>query len=146
MDLPIRLRSYKNEDEELVYHSWLNEYKRSHFGKTILSHIFFRNHRRIINGLLERNKPTIACNKEEENQIYGFLSGEINKTLGTVIHWIYVKGSFRGFNISELLIQDFLKDNKQKQIYCTHKTSQGMKVITKYNMIYNPYLWFTWGD
>lgn len=146
MDLPILLRPYKSNDEELIYHSWLNEYKKSHFGKPIISNIFYRNHRRIIDGILERTPPIIACNKEEEDQIYAFISGEVREDIGYIIHWIYVKGIFRGLKISKLLMDEFLKGNSKKNIYCTHRTSQGLAVINKYNMIFNPYLWFEWGD
>jgi len=59
-----------------------------------------------------------------------------------VVHFVYVKHTFRFLGIGKVLL-DAAKIDTSKASFYTHFTKNCIKVVQKYNMIYNPYLAFS---
>ena len=93
----------------------------------VSSEKFNEQHRPIRENIL--NRPTaaaiIACNKKEEDQILGWMLVEKTKSPGMTLHYIYVKGPFKEWGVSDQL----LKALPDKPVMVTHMTDRARKII-----------------
>ena len=136
--LPIRLRSANEEDIPFIFSSWLKSYRNSYFAKSITNTVFFTEHHKVIERLIENNQVVIACKSDEPDQIYGYACA--GKTDGIfTLHYIYVKHPFRGFGVGKTLLNVFEHDSSFAGVY-THHTKAADRLAAKYNMIYHPYI------
>lgn len=155
MKLPLKFRGFKSEDQDFIFDSWLRSYRESEnkvwvfeirdpksdgVRRQIKDDVFFPEHRRLIQKL---NCPAlIACNPDDEDQIYGYLVGK-HFTDSSVIHYIYVKEAFKHMKVASTLIERF---QPQKTLFYTHLNYDGAKLIeqnqTKTNWCFNPYFFY----
>lgn len=73
--------------------------------------------------ILERAYTLVACNPEDEDQIYGFIVGEqfpFGLKKSPVIHFLYVKAVFRGHGVGNLLMRSTV-DNADQEFFYTSK-------------------------
>jgi GNAT superfamily N-acetyltransferase len=139
----IRVRPMAKADESFIYHSWLKSYRDSPTVRSIPNTIYFARHHDIIERLF--NDPAtvvnIACNPEDENQIYGYIVGGkwtgVDAS-GPVIHWIYVKHPFRGAGIGGTLEKLLVAD--AANVVFTHRVKQMDRLLKDKAYTYNPYL------
>lgn len=138
-NLPINIRSYRPEsDEDFIYACWIREFKLSPFARKIRNSIYFYNQHKIIDTLINKSKIIVACNIDDENHIYGYVVFENIKP--PVLHWLYVKMSYRGMGIENLLLQCLpLQDQK---CYFSHFCADWFDYLPKDKVDYNPYLAF----
>lgn len=133
----------KSQDEAFLYATWLNNYKHSsYFAKAIRSHIFFKNHKKIIDHIIAepRTKIVMASPKNDANTIIGYLvySIPLKEDDRLTVHFLYVKETFRQMGVMRSLLksQSIDLDN----IFFTHWTIPVDKFINKFTgMIYDPY-------
>ena len=136
--LPTKMRLATEDDIGFIFNSWLKSYRNSYFAKPISNTVYFAEHHKVIEKLAKTSQILIACNKEDEAQIYGYVCAE--KVDGIfVIHYAYVKQPFRRLGIAKLLLSSFDHDFSQAAVY-THNTNIGEKLSMKYNLVYHPYL------
>lgn len=135
------IRNFNKDDTAFVFQSWLKDYRRnSQFAKRIRSSDFFQYHHKILERIFERetSQTLIACDPETPKVIWGYIT--IEKVPGLdLIHYIYVKDSFRGYGIGgKLLKESGFSPNK---IIYTHETYWLKNVVEKYKKArYIPYL------
>lgn len=90
---------------------------------------------------VETCKCVVACNAEDEAQIFGYLL----YTPTTVVQWLYVKKDFRKLKIATLLFTDVFGDHERYEIsypfetYMTQKLKQNFQHIIKFK--HNILLW-----
>lgn len=136
--LPIKLRLATSEDVSFIFNSWLKSYRASSFAKGIANEVFFNEHHKVIENLVKTERVTVACSERDENQLYGYIvAGTIEGFF--VLHYIYVKHSFRSMGIGTMLLNSF-EHNPEVASVCTHWTRVCDKLGPKYGFIYHPYL------
>ncbi len=139
-DLPVRLRSIVEEDYPFLFNSWLKSYRFSHFGEKITNTIYFTDHHKIVENLVKNNKVVMACSQDDPSQLYGYMVGGEEEGV-LVLHFIYVKHTFRNMGIGKTLLDAFGHDKERAGVY-THHTRMADKLAAKYNFVYHPYLMF----
>lgn len=134
----VRIRPMAKADESFIYHSWLKSYRDSPTVRSIPNTIYFARHHDVIERIFKDPSTVvnIACNPEDENQIYGYIVGG---TVGPVVHWVYVKHPFRGAGIGALLEKSVVGDNGATAVY-THRVKQMDRLLKDKTYTYNPYL------
>ena len=85
----VRLRPIIEDDTAFIFNSWLKSYRFSHFGEKITNTIYFAEHHKVIERLIDNSKVLVACNPEEPSQVYGYIIGEEVDGI-FVLHFIYV--------------------------------------------------------
>jgi len=136
----VRLRPIIEDDTAFIFNSWLKSYRFSHFGEKITNTIYFAEHHKVIERLIDNSKVLVACNPEEPSQVYGYIIGEEVDGI-FVLHFIYVKHTFRNMGVGKTLL-DAWGHNKEKAGVYTHHTRMADKLAAKYNFVYHPYLMF----
>ncbi len=137
---PIRLRPGTEADAPFIFNSWLKCNRHSRFALQMQNEVYFTQHHKLIEGLLRHCSVVIACNPNDIAQIYGYAVGE--KIDGhSVIHFIYVKESYRKLGIALTLLQSVGYELGLPYFF-TQKTHGAEKYEKRFPMIYNPYLSF----
>lgn len=134
----IRFRPAGQEDVNFIFNSWLKSYRNSYATKNITSTFYFTEHHKVIERILAAAKTVIACNQEDPSQVYGYVVGDTVDGI-FVIHYLYVKHSFRGLGLGKLLFNAFDHDPTAASLY-THHTHMAHRLAAKYNMLHHPYI------
>lgn len=143
MELPIKIREYSSSDEAFVFHSWLKTYFDAlidmKMTNGIRSDVYYKGQHNRVAGLLKRGNTLIACNSEDDDQIYGWLNFEDTEDDGVILHFVYVKQPFRKMGIAKRLIE--IAKYSKGEVFYTHKT-QFTKNLTNVvgKATFNPYL------
>lgn len=138
--LPIVIRPIAQIDVSFIFSSWLRSFKSAFFARDIHPTTYYGNHHELIAELIATSKTYVACSASDSTEIYGFICGE---HIGTtfVLHYIYVKHTFRNLGIGRQLLAQFPVDDSGVSFY-THQTGVAAKQAAAYHMMYNPYLAF----
>ena len=141
---PARLafRPYREDtDKGCVYSDWLKSYKTfSYFAKRIRPNIFFAGHHKIIDHLMTKPsvKVVIACDKEDTDQIFGWMAYEPRQDKRAMVHFVYVKGPFQRMGIGTALFQN--AEIELRDIRFSHWTFPVDTFMEKHpEMVYDPY-------
>jgi len=142
--LPIVIREATVDDAPFIFNSWLKSYKDSDFARRVPNIIYFAEHHKLIEGLLSHCSIYVACSEEDSNQILGYIVA--SSFTGTpIIHYIYIKHSFRKLGLATQLISS-LSLNKSNMIAVTHWNKYATIASNKYHLVYHPYLLYTKTD
>jgi hypothetical protein len=95
----IKIRELRPEDESFIYSTWLKSFKNSKYTGPIPNHLYWPFYSEVIKYLLGRCKTLVACNPENEKQVFGYIVYEDEN----IIHWVYVKRDFRRWGIGKKL-------------------------------------------
>ena len=139
-NLPVRLRTLTEEDKPFIFNSWLKSYRFSHFGEKITNTIYFQDHHKVVERIIKNSKTLIACDPEDSSQLYGYIVAAVEEGI-LVLHFIYVKHTFRNLGIGKTLLDALGHDKSSAAVY-THHTRMADKLAAKYNFVYHPYLMF----
>ena len=136
----VEIRGAYLEDVNFIFATMLKSYRHaSTFARKISNDVFYKYHRAFLDSCLKRpnSQVLIAHPKGEPDVILGYLLTEKRDTGENVIHYTYVKKSFRQMGVARALWQKL-----DKQDYTiTHYTVDADWITKKYsNLIYNPYL------
>ena len=135
-----RLRPMVEDDIPFIFNSWLKSYRFSHFGEKITNTIYFQDHHKLLERIVGNSKVLVACDPQDSSHLYGYsVAGEQDDVL--VLHFIYVKHTFRNLGIGKTLLDALGHDNSSAAVY-THHTRMADKLAAKYNLVYHPYLMF----
>lgn len=134
----VGVREATIEDLDFVYATWLRFFKHhSPHGRKLSPHIFFENHHKIIEVILAqpKTKTIVCCLASEPKVLLGYIVGSGDD----VIHFVFVKESFRKFGIAKHLLEASGID-PQKAMF-THYCDTTYELLKKYpKLIHNPYL------
>ena len=135
-----RIRKAIDDDLPFIFNSWLKSYRFSHFGEKITNTIYFEDQHKVIDKILKTSEVYVACNIEDPSQLYGYIAvGEEEGVF--VLHFIYVKHTFRNMGIGKTLLDAVGHDSSNASVY-THHTKVAEKLSSKYNFVFHPYLLF----
>ena len=103
--------------------------------------IYFTEHHKVIEALLQTCEVLVACNYNYAEEIYGFICFE--KVEGQfVLHYIYTKQTYRMLGIATVLLESSGHNKDAASIY-SHHAIVAPKLASKYNFIYSPYIGLT---
>ena len=136
----VRLRTLIDDDLPFLFSSWLKSYRSSHFAEKITNTIYFEDHHKVIERIIKNSKVLIACNPSDPSQLYGY-SVAAEEGGGLVLHFLYVKHTFRNMGIGKTLLDAVGHESDKAAVY-THHTRMSDKLASKYNFVFHPYLLF----
>jgi GNAT superfamily N-acetyltransferase len=129
---PLALRPYlAATDDPLVYSSWIQQVN----DVPPLAGTDPRGHRAVVTALLARAGATVACNPGAPDQIYGYVCAETPD----VLHFVYVRNTWRRFGIGSLLLASVLPCFKREPIFATHATRALRHLRGPWRLEFNPY-------
>ncbi len=128
----IEIRDFEEGDRNFIINSWIKCYRKQCLD--IRPDVYFLEHHKIIQSLIGRCKIKIATNIEDGNQIYGYILYEPLPV--TILHFIFVKQTFRNMGIGKKLITDFEVSNP---CIITHHSLNGDSLLKSHIKIFNPY-------
>lgn len=157
---PILVRAAAKADLSFILDSWLSSFRHAYHVRGVEGPTYFKEHRRVLETLLQRCTVLVACDQESPSTIYGYIVAEMIDHFLTV-HWVYVRGAktggFQDLGIGTYLLKQFLNASEVKRdaiaLVYTHQTKSGRKWAEKMAprmpdtehgngrmpIIYNPY-------
>lgn len=124
------VREVQEADNNFIMATWL---KGLYFGNSwfreIPQDIYFRNYHAVIEKIVSRPKVRIkvACLELMPDAVLGYCVYE-----GPIIHWIFVKSSYREVGIAKMIVPDGITQ-------CSHITHIGRSLKRKKDIIFNPF-------
>ncbi len=138
-ELPIRFRNPKGSDHAFILNAWLKSYRKAFPTEGITNTIYYAEHHEIIKSILDKGNVIIACDDTNPDVIVGFIAAEV-VDVALVIHYAYVKNSFRGYGIAKLMYDTLAAPENPEITYCTHLTDPISNACKRREIIFNPYL------
>ena len=136
--LPLKARPVTDSDIAFVFNSWLKSYRSTGtLCKKVVNTVYYENHHKILQKIMQRATCIVACDPEDPGKIYGYIVGEYISNV-FVLHYVYVKHTFRKFGIGTYLLNQF-KLTPGAKCY-THQTDTAERLAGKYGMMYHPYV------
>ena len=138
-NLPIKTRSLKEGDLNLIYSTWLKSYRSSPFASYMSNDTYYDNHKKYLEKILHSptTEVTILCEIDDEDHIYCYMVSE--KGL-PVVHYLYVKYTYRKMGFAKALMAPLLSTGQEIEI--THANNNYRAFAKKYPIRYNPYYVF----
>jgi hypothetical protein len=96
--------------------------------------IYYSAHHKVIERLLQQSQVLVACSVSDPTQLFGYLVHQNVQDL-PVVHYAYVKHSFRKMGIMRLLLSEASIGTKGFYTHFTHIAPSLCK-----EFIHNPYL------
>jgi GNAT superfamily N-acetyltransferase len=139
--IPVKIRLATEGDIPFIFSSWLRSYKSATANNNVPPSIYFAEHHKVIEDLLRTCEVLVACNEHDPSDIVGYICAERVDGI-FVVHYIYVKHTFRVMGIAKLLLNGFDHEAGVAAIY-THNTRLGERLAARYNFVYSPYVALT---
>jgi GNAT superfamily N-acetyltransferase len=156
-EVELAVRKPHAGDVDFLTNSWLESFRDGYFPSSVPNRVYYNQHHRILEKLMPRAQILIACNAKDPEQIFGWVCAE-QMDQHLVIHYIYVKDTFRRFGIAKRLVKLLMRDlpvNQQRVLitHLTHKAKQLIKGWKEWKLepaqkrygiefLYNPYMLF----
>lgn len=138
----VAYRRAEEADLAFVFASWLKTYRRSDFAEEMSNDVFFDNHKKVIEKLLQKSHLVIVCDEIDPSHIFGYCCfstfGEPSRP-AHAFHFVYFKSMYRGLGLARGLwkVLGLPEDGPR---YATHANRDFHAFKAKYRVEYNPYL------
>src|SRR5271165_681887 len=101
MESNFTIRLGNKEDLPFIFSTWLKSFRySSSFAKEIDNETYYKFHQQVIERILSRSPSIyIACDQLHPDTVFGYIVYE-----GPVLHFAYVKKSFRKLGIARALL------------------------------------------
>lgn len=136
----IHVRPLEEEDLPFIFSSWLRSYRASAFAKRIKKDVYFLWHQLVVERILARPSVStiVACLDGHPDVILGFIVFEKVKDEPKIIHYAFVKESFRRMGITKTLM---IGTGIRGPFFFSHWTYALDPIFDKNQerMIYDPY-------
>ena len=109
MTLPIAIRPACTDDLPLLLNSWLKSYRNAPAVTTVPNELYFdegMGQKARILSLLGECETRVACDPEDHEVVYGWITFEPTLDLPTIVHYAYVKQAYRRQGIGTALLRD----------------------------------------
>src|SRR5688500_4505941 len=150
----ILVRPAKPSDIPLITSSWLKSFRGEEakgkgqtfrpggFGSEgIPNRVFYYYHHKILEALIPNSILLVACLESSPDTILGWCCAQVVDT-ALVLHYVYVKFSFRKFGIAKRLIDTLIESEQPPAVFCTHLMPYLKRKVRAMGWMYNPYLLF----
>lgn len=132
----VNFRAPTQEDTSFIFNSWLKSYRSSNFAKDQCNTVYYENYKKIVSEILNRSMITIVCNPDDSNHLYGYIVFEYLPANNLLVHYVYVKHTYRKSNIAKKLIEKVrLSANPILASHHTNACRNSKSII----YIYDPY-------
>lgn len=126
-------------DRNFVVKNWI----RSSYGacpqaRLMDQRLYFRCKRRAVLKVLHQATTLLAVDREAPEVLYGQITGELSDGF-LVIHFVYVKSSFRQFGIARKLIAALARELGYHGEHPIIATQWHEKIPKAQDVVYNPY-------
>ncbi|TXH18354.1 MAG: N-acetyltransferase [Hyphomicrobiaceae bacterium] len=141
--VPHLIRPRLEKDDGFLFKTWVTTQRRQGDRKHVTNRIYMSCETARIRSLLKRSTTIVACNVEDEEHIYGYLTFEQRKDFGPIAHYIFVKHSFQKLGLAKSLwLHAFGPNWAENGVRISDLSEPVLKLRRKYPLIYNPYLFF----
>jgi len=125
-ELPISIRPMQPGDVPLVLNSWLKSYRDCPASWGTGNDDYFRTQKTVISKLMTKCNVAIACDPQDDDQIFGWLAWEDSKE-DIVVHYIFVKHIFQRMGVARRLWEH--ASPGQRDVVATHMgpAANGLK-------------------
>lgn len=135
----IEVRPITVTDLPFVFSSWLKSQRRQGERAYMTNRTYFQSEKRRITELLDHSGGLIAYNPDDVAQVYGYLIFSIVDTL-TILHFGYVKKTFRRFGIMRRLVTEVCPDAGREEIGVTHISPEVLAFKHRHKLVFDPSL------
>ena len=139
--LPVEIRRARKADIPFITSSWLKSNRYGYMVQSVPNTVYYHQHHKVLEQIIPRSVVLVACNHEDPDQILGWMCAEVVDT-AMVVHYVYVKKSFRRFGLAKRLIDTMAKVEDPPAFMATHSNRDIRDTLERHNVIYNPYLLF----
>lgn len=130
------VRPGASTDTAFILDSWMESFREQSPLWRLARRHYYSLQRAICETILRRaeTRVLILSSPDDLDLIYGYAIFEMPR----IFHYIYIKKLMCGFHLSQFLIEKapFTVD---KETIASHMTPSGLKLVKKYNMLYNPH-------
>jgi hypothetical protein len=144
---PLQFRLVLADDLGFVLNSWLKSFRMSSWPSVASDAVYFPNQQRLIGEIAARENArlVVACNPDNPGQIYGWACGErATDTSPLIMHYVYVKETFRKMSIGTQLLGQFGWENDNQVVLATHDHyhlfEANKSLSKKFRISCNPYI------
>lgn len=138
MKPPFKIRDPKGDDLAFVLNSWLKSARSVGPAKLMTNETYYGGFRDECVRKLDDGYVLVACNPEDEDQIYGWIAAS-----NGVIHYLYVKLPFRNYGIGKALVRECVPQFTMESTSVSTAGAHHSVWARKYNLQYDPYSWQT---
>lgn len=116
--LPHRIRPAVDADVALVTNAWVQEFRHAPAARFIRNADYYADQRTLIYRLLRASETLVACAPDDENHLFGF----VTFGPGMLVHWVYVKDSYRRIGLGDALLEAAFpgRDIAATPLFATH--------------------------
>lgn len=148
---PLTIRDARPADHNFIYNSWLRSNRRARNAAQVPNDIYYTQHHKLVEDILARPTtrtyvitPT-ALGESDTICGYAVVEALPNAPAVHVVHYVYVKETFRRLGLAKQLLQHAgipatRAENALALTFVTHLTSHAEPATIKYGLVFNPYL------
>lgn len=131
-------------DTSFIFNSWLKSFRsNSEWARAMPPAIYFDNHKRVVDRLLKECGVLVAANPEDPEQIFGYAVYQATAGNVTILHWLYVKHTYRRLGIGGEIfrtVRELTRHKPELPVVGTHYTSLWNVLADKWRLVFNPYV------
>jgi GNAT superfamily N-acetyltransferase len=131
----VKIRDGKPTDAEFILNSWAASYRNNVVFGAIPKDTYFKFYREFTVSILERSQAFMACNPENEDQLFGYIIYRFKGDL-PIVSYLYVKQAFRRFGIGRILLDSVSPTAKM----ITHIMPKYEQWLKNQSCVFNPFL------
>lgn len=140
----LQIRKAKSKDVAYITNSWLHSYRHSVRNKGVPKKEYYYYHHKKLEDVLPRATTLVLVNENDPDQILGYICYERASNDVIVIHYIMLKGIFRGNGLLWSLLDILEEHEKPKYVLYTHDSKPWHDITRSHperfkNYRYNPY-------
>lgn len=130
----IKLRPPKPSDLNFIQSTFSKCIKKeSSLGRSCSTKVFYSEFAQVIDHLLSNSSVSVACNPDNEDQIFGYMIHD-----PSTIHFVFIKSIYQNLNIAKEMIQEIFPD--EKVLSFSFSTNASKKISNTHpNLIFNPF-------
>lgn len=145
-EIPCIIRPYQADDENLVYDSWLKDFRESEHARRIGNAIYYNNHRELITSLIDGPSSAlrVVALEASPTQVLSWALGELEQR---ALHYVFTKKSWRTVGAARALVAALSIEGgwpQDSELACTHHTHYFDEIRTRSvawrrRLVFNPY-------
>lgn len=137
--IPAILRYATEDDQNFIYSSWLKSYRNTEGPNRMSNETYYNNYKKLVKDLINKHSVLLVVNPEDTTQVYGYICYSMYQNI-PVVHYIYVKYTYRKLELAKYLVSSIIPKIKQKPILVTFANRVFDKLKDSYLLIYNPFI------
>jgi GNAT superfamily N-acetyltransferase len=132
-------------DVPFVASSWIRSYRKA--AGRMDPRVYTYWHHRVLEALIPQSVGLVACDEADPDRIYGYGFASFDGGAMLTVHYVYVRGGFRGQGIGSAILDEWVRRFKPTSVVWTHETDAGrdfarhhLRLRPDVAGVYNPYV------